>query len=117
MYDLGKPTWGWEQSRNSLKRKVSWPELLDKQLAGNCQDARENCLCHGFRRAFLFRVAALPPSTLEQAEKLEQLRVLEHGCAIKVAVVAQPTCAVDNPEDVRKVEKILSKMRAREKSI
>jgi len=72
---------------------------------------------YGFRRAFLFRFAALPASPLEQAEKLEQLRVLEHGCSIKVAVVAQRTCAVDRPEDVKKVEKILSKFRMREKSI
>lgn len=72
---------------------------------------------YAFRRAFLFRFAALPPSTLEQAERLEQLRVLEHGCAIKVAVVSQVTCAVDRPEDARKVEKILIKMRAREKSL
>ncbi len=72
---------------------------------------------YAFRRAFLFRFAALPPSTLEQAERLEQLRVLEHGCAIKVAVVAQKTCAVDRPEDVRRVEKIMSTMRAREKSL
>ena len=72
---------------------------------------------YGFRRAFLFRFAALPPSPLEQAERLEQLRVLEHGCSIKVAIVAQNTCAVDRPEDVKKVEKILSKLRAREKSI
>jgi len=72
---------------------------------------------YAFRRAFLFRFAALPPSTLEQAERLEQLRVLEHGCAIKVAVVAQKTCAVDRPEDVRRVERILSKLPMREKSI
>jgi 3-deoxy-manno-octulosonate cytidylyltransferase (CMP-KDO synthetase) len=72
---------------------------------------------YGFRRAFLFRFAALPPTPLELAERLEQLRVLEHGCSIKVAVVAQKTCAVDRPEDVKKVEKILTKMRAREKSI
>src|SRR5262249_14360883 len=72
---------------------------------------------YAFRRSFLFRFAALPPSALEQAERLEQLRVLEHGCSIKVAAVAQKTCAVDVPEDVKKVEKILSQMRAREKSI
>jgi len=72
---------------------------------------------YGFRRAFLFRFAALSPSPLEQAERLEQLRVLEHGCSIKVAVVAQRTCAVDVPEDVKKVERILSRMRMREKSI
>jgi 3-deoxy-manno-octulosonate cytidylyltransferase (CMP-KDO synthetase) len=72
---------------------------------------------YAFRRAFLFRFAALPQSPLEQAERLEQLRVLEHGCSIKVAVVAQKTCAVDRPEDVKKVERILSKLHTREKSI
>ena len=72
---------------------------------------------YAFRRAFLFRFAALPPSPLEVAEGLEQLRVLEHGCSIKVAVVAQKTCAVDRPEDVKKVEKILSKLRMKGKSI
>ena len=69
---------------------------------------------YAFRRAFLFRFAALPPSPLEQAEQLEQLRVLEHGCSIRVAVVSQKTCAVDRPEDVRKVERILTKLQARE---
>ncbi len=69
---------------------------------------------YGYRRPFLFRFAALPPSPLELAERLEQLRALEHGCAIKAAVVAQQTCAVDNPEDVRKVEKLMSRMRVRE---
>lgn len=71
---------------------------------------------YGYRRAFLFRFAALPPSTLEQAERLEQLRVLEHGCSIKAVVVAQATCGVDRPEDVKKVERILAKSHSREES-
>src|SRR5437868_4093528 len=69
---------------------------------------------YAFRRAFLFRFAALPPSTLEQSERLEQLRVLEHGCAIKVVVVPQATCGVDRPGDVKKVERILAKSHTRE---
>jgi len=72
---------------------------------------------YAFRRAFLFRFAALPPSTLEQSERLEQLRVLEHGCAIKVVVVPQMTCAVDRPQDVKRVEKLLKKNPTREKSL
>ncbi len=71
---------------------------------------------YAYRRAFLFRFAALAPSALEQAERLEQLRVLEHGCDIKTAIVSQPTCAVDRPGDVRRVERILSKTRVKEKS-
>jgi len=64
---------------------------------------------YGYRRGFLFRFAALPTSPLEQSERLEQLRALEHGSAIKVVVVAQPSCGVDRPADVAKVEKILAK--------
>jgi 3-deoxy-manno-octulosonate cytidylyltransferase (CMP-KDO synthetase) len=69
---------------------------------------------YAFKRAFLFRFAALPPSTLEQSEKLEQLRVLEHGCAIKVVIAQGLSCAVDRPEDVRRVEKVLGKLQTRE---
>ncbi len=64
---------------------------------------------YAFRRAFLFRFAALPTSTLEQSEKLEQLRVLEHGCAIKTVIATGVTCAVDVPGDVKRVERILAK--------
>ncbi|HVO32667.1 MAG TPA: 3-deoxy-manno-octulosonate cytidylyltransferase [Elusimicrobiota bacterium] len=63
---------------------------------------------YGFRRAFLFRFAGLPPTALEQEERLEQLRVLEHGCAIKVVIVPQRTCSVDEPQDVGRVERILA---------
>jgi len=69
---------------------------------------------YAFRRPFLFRFAALPPSILEQSEKLEQLRVLEHGCAIKVAIAQGVNCAVDRPEDIRKVERLLTKGQTRE---
>lgn len=69
---------------------------------------------YAFRRPFLFRYAALPYSTLEQEERLEQLRVLEHGCQIKVVVVPHMTCGVDRPIDVKKVEKILAKSHSRE---
>ncbi len=71
---------------------------------------------YAYRRGFLFRFAALPPSTLEQAERLEQLRVLEHGCSIKAVVVNQPTCGVDRPQDVKKAERELAKLYAKEKS-
>ena len=63
---------------------------------------------YAFRRPFLFRFAALPPSTLEQSEKLEQLRVLEYGCSIKVVITKEKSCAVDVPADVKRVERILA---------
>ena len=56
---------------------------------------------YAYRREFLLSLAALPPSPLEQLEKLEQLRVLEAGYAIAVAVVPQATLGIDTPHDYR----------------
>jgi len=55
---------------------------------------------YAFRRPFLFRFAALPPSTLEQSEKLEQLRAMEHGYRIRVIASVAPSLEVDTPEDL-----------------
>ena len=54
---------------------------------------------YAYRRAFLLRLAALPPEPLEQLEKLEQLRVLALGHPIQVGVVEQSGLGVDTYED------------------
>lgn len=54
---------------------------------------------YAYRRDFLLRLATLPPTALEQIEKLEQLRVLEHGHGINVAVVEKSAIGIDTPED------------------
>ena len=54
---------------------------------------------YAYRRDTLLEVAALPPSSLEQAEKLEQLRMLQTGGTILVGVVAQATSGIDTPSD------------------
>ena len=50
---------------------------------------------------FCLQLAAMPPSPLEQIEKLEQLRVLEAGHSILVGVVDEPTFGIDTPDDYR----------------
>ena len=62
---------------------------------------------YAFRRDALRRFVALPPSPLEKAEKLEQLRALEAGMTIRAAVVAERPVAVDVPADLRRAETIL----------
>ena len=62
-----------------------------------------------FRRDFLLRYAALPQTALEQAEKLEQLRALEHGHRIKVVVTEHDSFGVDIPEDLGKILSCLKK--------
>ena len=61
-----------------------------------------------YRRQALLRLTELPAGRLEEAEKLEQLRALEHGLPIRVWETAHPSLRVDAPEDVTDaVEKLM----------
>jgi len=62
---------------------------------------------YAYRRAALARFVALPPSPLEMREKLEQLRALEAGMRIDVALVGGVPLGVDTPEDLEKARRIL----------
>ena len=64
---------------------------------------------YGFRMGFLTRFTRLSEGVLESAEKLEQLRALEHGFKIKVVETSFDSIEVDVPEDVKKVEEILQR--------
>ena len=59
---------------------------------------------YAFRRAYLDRFVGLGPGTLERAERLEQLRVLEDGAVIRVAVGDWPSVGVDTREDLARAE-------------
>lgn len=54
---------------------------------------------YAYRRETLLGITALPPSLLEQAEKLEQLRMLQAGQAILVGVVDEASSGIDTPAD------------------
>ena len=59
---------------------------------------------YAYRRAALEAFHRLPPSPLEQTEKLEQLRFVEHGIPIVVVETDEPTIGVDTEADLRAVE-------------
>jgi len=63
---------------------------------------------YAFRRAALQRFVALPPSPLEQREKLEQLRALEAGMRIDVAIIDSVPIGVNTPEDLARARAVLS---------
>jgi 3-deoxy-manno-octulosonate cytidylyltransferase (CMP-KDO synthetase) len=65
---------------------------------------------YGYRRDFLMQYGELPPTPLQLAEDLEQLKVLENGFRIKVAIVDYFNMEVNNPEDIQKVEQWLCKL-------
>lgn len=74
---------------------------------------RKHLGIYGYRKEFLFAVAALPPASLEAAERLEQLRVLQHGYKIRVVDVEFDSVGVDTPEDLDAVKEKLCGRNAR----
>ena len=62
---------------------------------------------YGFTRSFLEQFVALPKSPLEEAESLEQLRVLENGYKIKVIVTGYSGFGIDTPDDLERARKLL----------
>ena len=73
--------------------------------------ARPNYFKHlgfyAYRKPALDRFVALPESSLERSERLEQLRFLENGIPIHVRETPYDTVGVDTEEDLRRVEEIL----------
>lgn len=63
---------------------------------------------YGYRRDFLEEFVQWPPSTLEQAENLEQLRALENGARIRVLITEENSLGLDTPEQIPQIEELLA---------
>jgi 3-deoxy-manno-octulosonate cytidylyltransferase (CMP-KDO synthetase) len=63
---------------------------------------------YAFRRAALERFVRLPPSPLERQERLEQLRALEAGMRIDIALVDEVPRGVDTPDDLARTRLLLA---------
>ena len=85
------------------------PCWRDGVLPGNTAVAFMHLGIYIFRKSELLRFAELPTGHLEEAEKLEQLRALEHGLPIMVWETAYGSIRIDNPEDVLIAEALLSR--------
>jgi 3-deoxy-manno-octulosonate cytidylyltransferase (CMP-KDO synthetase) len=62
---------------------------------------------YGYQRAFLQEFISWPPSLLEKAECLEQLRALEHGVRLRVVLTQDLSPGVDTPEQAAAIEALL----------
>lgn len=62
---------------------------------------------YAYRKEVLKEITALPQSSLELAESLEQLRWLENGYTIKVGISEVETIGIDTPQDLRNAEEFL----------
>jgi len=61
-----------------------------------------------YRRDALLHLASLPPTALERAEALEQLRALEHGIRIRAVATTEDSVGVDTPEDLERVRRLVA---------
>ena len=64
---------------------------------------------YAYRREVLREITQLPPSSLEQAESLEQLRWLQNGYRIRVGLTDVETIGIDTPDDRTRAEEFLGK--------
>ena len=64
----------------------------------------QHCGIYGYQRKALQRFVSLPPSPLEQLEKLEQLRALEDGMTLKCVVIDSAGPAIDTAHDLQAAE-------------
>lgn len=62
---------------------------------------------YGYRREFLERFVGWPPSPLERAESLEQLRALENGASIRVVLTDDTSIGLDAPDQLPAIEALL----------
>ena len=68
---------------------------------------RKHVGMYAYRADFLGRFTAWKPGRLERVEQLEQLRALEHGVRIKVVDTRHYSPAVDTPQDLRRIARLL----------
>lgn len=87
------------------------PHVRDKQIQSEWPSAAalyKHIGIYVFRRDFLLRFSSMGESSLEKAEKLEQLRILEAGYKIAVAVTEHDSIPIDTKEDIDRVLKVLN---------
>lgn len=76
---------------------------------GNISMGKQVCVIP-FRRDFLLEFAVMEPTPLEIAESVDMLRVLEHGRKVRMVPTTHYSHAVDTPEDLLRVERLMKKI-------
>ena len=88
---------------------VPWPrDSIAAERPASFHGAWRHIGIYAYRVRSLLQFAAWPPTPLEMAEKLEQLRALEHGMPIRLVTLPQsPPAGIDTPEDLERVRAAL----------
>jgi 3-deoxy-manno-octulosonate cytidylyltransferase (CMP-KDO synthetase) len=87
---------------------IPWPRDAGSGAAGGHEHAWRHIGLYAYRARSLRQFAAWPPSVLEEVEKLEQLRALEHGLGIYLLTMAEaPPAGIDTEEDLQRLREAL----------
>lgn len=73
----------------------------------SCHTFLKHIGLYAYRSDVLQELTQLPPSPLEQAESLEQLRWLQNGYRIRVGITHEETIGIDTPDDLKRAEAYL----------
>ncbi len=87
------------------------PHLRSSLAASQSLSFYKHLGLYAYTKDFLFTFTNLPMGELEESEKLEQLRALEHGYRVKVIETGFNVIGVDTPEDLEKVKARMSEKR------
>jgi len=79
-----------------------WKDLKDESFTSGKLHCYKHVGLYVYRKEFLLEFAAMKPTFLEISEKLEQLRAVENGIAIRVVETGFESIGVDTPEDLTK---------------
>jgi CMP-2-keto-3-deoxyoctulosonic acid synthetase len=95
------------------RRPVSW--CGDGPAPGSGVYGYRHIGIYAYRAGFLRQYARLQACAREQEERLEQLRVLDHGHRILVEIARErPGLGIDTPEDLEMARRLYEKMKAKE---
>ena len=87
------------------------PYYRNKNVFGGAKKYKHLGL-YAYRKDFLMLYKDWPKGTLESAEELEQLRILERGVKIKTTVTTSESIAVDTPQDLQKAKEWFDKLKS-----
>jgi 3-deoxy-manno-octulosonate cytidylyltransferase (CMP-KDO synthetase) len=87
-----------------------WKDLKDESFCCGKLLCYKHVGLYVYRRDFLLKFAAMPPTFLEISEKLEQLRAMENGIKIRVVETEFESIGVDTPEDLQKAQEQYRKL-------
>lgn len=92
--------------RDAVKKYGSLENALQNELALTA-NYRKHTGLYVYRCEFLLKYTKMAQSHLEKTEMLEQIRVLENGCKIKVVEVEESSIGVDTKEDFERVRELI----------